>query len=102
MAHFLLSYELAPDHLERRTPYREDHARFVLAAAKRGELLLAGTTGDPVDGALLLFTGAGPEVATAFAEADPYVHEGLITAWRVIPWTIVVGAPAAAPARPES
>jgi uncharacterized protein len=47
--------------------------------------------GDPVEGALLLFRGEGPEVAEAFARADPYVRNGLVTRWQVRPWHTVVG-----------
>jgi uncharacterized protein YciI len=28
----------------------------------------------------------------AFALADPYVTEGLVTAWRVRSWNVVIGA----------
>ena len=27
-----------------------------------------------------------------FVAADPYVANGLVTAWRIRPWTVVVGA----------
>jgi len=33
----------------------------------------------------------------AFAAADPYVANGLVTQWRVREWTTVVGAEAAIP-----
>ncbi len=70
------------------------------AAVERGELLLGGALAEPADGALLLFAGDGPEVASAFAEADPYVRNGLVGAWRVRPWTTVVGRDAATPVHP--
>lgn len=97
MPHFLLSYELAPDYLERRPLYRDAHLALAWAAADSGELVLAGATGAPVDGALLLFTGDSPEAAEAFARADPYVTNGLVTGWRVRPWATVVGEAAAMP-----
>jgi uncharacterized protein YciI len=28
----------------------------------------------------------------AFADADPYVRNGLVTEWTVRPWAVVVGA----------
>ena len=101
MAHFLLIYDTAPDYLQRRAAVRDRHLRLAWAAAERGELLLAGALAEPVDGAVLLFQGDGPEVATAFAEADPYVREGLVARWRVRPWTTVVGPGCATPVRPE-
>jgi uncharacterized protein YciI len=50
-----------------------------------------------VNGAVLLFQGASPEVAASFAKADPYVASGLVTKWRVREWTTVVGPGAANP-----
>ncbi|MEQ5838431.1 hypothetical protein BWP39_00280 [Paraburkholderia acidicola] len=97
--HYLMFYDLAADYLERRGDYRAAHLQLAWAAAERGELLLAGALADPVDGAVLLFSGASPAVAEAFAKADPYVREGLVTRWRVRPWTTVVGEQAATPVR---
>lgn len=92
--HYVLEYEIAPDYLERREPHRAEHLALGRAAAARGELVLAGAF-DPADGALLLFQGTGPETAEAFARADPYVVNGLVTSWRVRRWKTVVGTDAA-------
>jgi uncharacterized protein YciI len=54
---------------------------------------------EPVDTAVLLFTGESPAAAEAFAKADPYVQAGLVTRWRVREWTTVVGEGAATPVR---
>lgn len=51
-------------------------------AHERCELVLGGALADPVDGAALLFRGSSPEVAEEFAQADPYVRNGLVTTWR--------------------
>ena len=98
--HYLLFYDLAPDYLERRGSLRDEHLALAWAAQERGELVLAGAIAEPTDGAVLLFCGDGPEAAERFAAADPYVRAGLVTAWRVRPWTTVVGAAAATPVRP--
>jgi hypothetical protein len=45
---------------------------------------------------VLLFQGETPDVAQSFAAADPYVRHGLVTRWRVRPWTTVVGPDAVA------
>jgi uncharacterized protein YciI len=97
MAHFLLLYDLAPDYLERRAALREAHLGHAWAAVERGELRLGGALTDPVDQAVLLFAGDTPAAAEAFARADPYVTNGLVTGWCVRPWTTVVGAEAATP-----
>ncbi len=98
--HYLLFYEAAPGYLERRKAFREEHLALAWEAAARGELVLGGALEDPVDGALLLFQGGSPQVAEAFAAADPYVRNGLVARWRVRPWRTVVGETASEPLRP--
>ncbi len=46
---------------------------------------------NPPDGVMLLFRGDSPAAAEAFAKADPYVLNGIVTGWRVREWTTVVG-----------
>jgi uncharacterized protein len=89
--HYLLFYDVTPDYLERRTQFRAEHLGLAREAHARGELVLAGALADPVDGAILLFRSDSPAAAEAFAEADPYVRNGLVREWRVREWTTVVG-----------
>jgi len=98
--HYLLFYELCPDYLERRAAFRSEHLALAWQAHERGELVLAGALADPVDRAVLLFSGDSPAAAEAFAAGDPYVRHGLVSSWRVRPWTTVAGEQAANPARP--
>jgi uncharacterized protein YciI len=98
--HYLLFYELAPDYLERRGALRVAHLELAWKSTERGELVLAGALTDPVDRAVFLFQGDSPAAAEAFAKADPYVQKGLVSSWRVRPWTTVVGDGAATPIRP--
>jgi uncharacterized protein YciI len=100
--HYLLMYDGAPDYLQRRGEFRVQHLARAWEAHARGELLLGGALADPVDGAVLLFQGNSPAAAEAFAAADPYVTNGLVTRWRVRPWTTVVGEAAASPMRAGS
>jgi uncharacterized protein YciI len=95
--HYLLFYDLATDYLQRRPEYRAEHLRLARASHARGELVLAGALADPVDGAVLLFRAESDEVARRFAEADPYVLNGLVTSWRMREWTTVVGDGACQP-----
>ncbi len=99
--HYLLLYEVVPDYVERRAAFREEHLALAWAAHDRGDLVLGGAFEDPREGAALLFAGTSPAAAEAFAEADPYVRNGLVTRWRVLPWLTVVGAGAARPLRPQ-
>ncbi|HET6394296.1 MAG TPA: YciI-like protein [Blastococcus sp.] len=88
--HLLLEYSLADDYLERRAALREEHLALARTAHERGELLLAGALPDPYDRALLVWT-APREVVERFAELDPYVRSGLVTAWTVRDWNVVIG-----------
>lgn len=97
MRHWLLFYDYVPDYLERRGALREAHLAHLAPFLDRGELVLGGAFAAPADGAALLFLAEGPETAEAFARADPYVLEGLVTGWRVRAWTTVVGRDAAEP-----
>jgi uncharacterized protein YciI len=92
MKHFLLFYDYVPDYLERRTPFRAAHFAHARAAQERGDLFLAGACtheGAPI--AVIVFQSASRETAEAFAEADPYVLNGLVQRWHVREWTTVLG-----------
>jgi uncharacterized protein YciI len=83
----LLLYDYVEDIVERRDPFRADHLSAIRAAKEDGRILQAGPLGDPPNGAAIVF--ADPATAEAFARADPYVTNGLVTSWRVEPWTLV-------------
>ena len=95
MTYLLLEYTLVDDYLERRAPLRDEHLALARAASERGDLVLAGALADPADRALLVWDTEDASVVTAFAEADPYVREGLVLRWVVRPWTVVIGGRAA-------
>lgn len=92
MSYYILFYEVVDDYLERRKAYRAEHLALAQAATERGELRYAGAYADPVDGAVLVFRGEDDGVARAFAEADPYVLNGLVTSWHIRKWSVVIGA----------
>jgi uncharacterized protein YciI len=91
MTYYVLQYEVVDDYANRRTPFRPLHLQKVRDAHARGELRLAGALNDPPDGALFVFRSESPKAAEDFARNDPYVLNGLITSWRVRPWSVVVG-----------
>ena len=99
--HYLLFYDVVADYAARRVPLRKAHIAHARAAVARGEIVLAGALADPLDGAVFLFAGDTPAAAEAFAQADPYVTNGLVASWRVRTWTTVVGPGAAAPLPPD-
>jgi uncharacterized protein YciI len=97
LKHYLLFYDVAEGYVAKRSTFRAAHLEKVWRAHDRGELVLAGALADPVDGAVLLFKGDSPQVAEAFAQADPYVSSGLVVRWRVREWSTVAGEAAANP-----
>jgi uncharacterized protein YciI len=100
--HYLLIYNVAPNYLEQRATFRDEHLNLAWQAHERGELILGGALSEPVDGAVLLFQGDSPAVAERFAASDPYVRNGLVTRWQVRPWLTVVGDQAESPVRPQA
>jgi uncharacterized protein YciI len=89
--YWLLFYDYVDDIVDRRGPFREAHLARARDAHNRGALLFAGALADPVDGALFVFRADDRDVVEDFARHDPYVKEGLVTAWKVRPWNVVVG-----------
>ncbi len=89
--HWLLLYDYVDDIVERRAPFREAHLALARRAHERGTLLLAGALAEPVDGAVFVFTTDDRSVAEQFVRSDPYVEEGLVTAWTIRPWNVVIG-----------
>lgn len=88
-AHLILLYDYVPDILERRAPHREAHLARIAEWIASGRMLMAGPTGDPPTGALFVLPGDDPGAPELFAGTDPYVEAGLVTARRVLPWTVV-------------
>lgn len=93
-------YDLAPDYLERRGEFRDEHLKLAWEAQERGELVLAGALAEPADHAILLFQCDSPEPVQLFAAKDPYVTRGLVRAFHVRQWNTVVGDLAFNPVRP--
>jgi uncharacterized protein YciI len=89
--HYLLFYDYVENVVERRAPFREGHIALAREAHERGELVMAGAYADPVDGAVFVFRADDPSVVDGFVQADPYVANGIVTGWRVRPWTVVIG-----------
>jgi uncharacterized protein YciI len=85
--HYILFYDYVEDILERRAPHREAHLKEIRAGKDDGRIVMAGPLGDPPHGAVIVFRDQA--VAEAFAQADPYVINGLVTNWRVDLWAVV-------------
>jgi uncharacterized protein YciI len=88
--HLALIYDYVPDVLEKRGPHREAHLAAAAQARDDVGLIAGGALGDPPHGGLLVFATQDRAAVEAFAAADPYVVNGIVTAWRVEPWNVVV------------
>jgi hypothetical protein len=83
----VLVYDYVADVLERRAPHREAHLAAIAEGKQAGRIVMGGAVGDPPHSAWIVFRD--PADAERFAEADPYVGAGLVTARRVEVWTVV-------------
>ena len=55
--HYILFYDYVDDAVTKRAPFRAAHLDYARKSYERGELILAGAFADPVDGAVLVFSG---------------------------------------------
>src|SRR4051794_21019963 len=105
--HQLLFYDYVENIVERRAPHREEHLTYARRFKEDGQIVMAGApgdpppnagfvfrgggaTGDPPHSAVFVFRGGDATEVEAYAREDPYVREGLVTAWRVEPWNVVL------------
>lgn len=87
--HLLVFYDYVADIVERRAPYREEHLARLASAKEAGLVVSAGALGDPPTGAAIVVAG-DVAAAEALIADDPYVVNGLVTGWRIVPWNVVV------------
>jgi uncharacterized protein YciI len=85
-----LFYDYVENVVERRAPYRADHITLIGRWKAEGKVTSGGALGQPPTGALIVFDVDDPAEVEAFVAADPYVLNGIVTAHRVVPWTVVV------------
>jgi uncharacterized protein YciI len=89
VAHFALFYDYVENIVERRAPHRPAHLELYRRWRQEGRLVMGGAIGDPPHGALIVFDVASAAEVEEFAEADPYVLNGLVSGRRIEPWAVV-------------
>ena len=90
--YFALFYDYVENILEKRGPHRPDHLKYISKYVDDGRCKLGGAFADNnVDGALIIFQCDDISQVEDFAKNDPYVLNGLVTNYRVRPWTVVAG-----------
>ena len=87
---YMLFYDYVDDMLERRTPApRGAPGARCSRSETRGNIVMAGALGDPPTGAAIVFRASTPSRSRRSSVTIPYVKAGLVTDWRVEPWTLV-------------
>jgi uncharacterized protein YciI len=86
---YVLLYDSAPDVAANAPAHYAGHAARVGEFQAAGTLLMVGVFADvQADGAMAIFTTA--EAAEDFAQGDPFVRNGVVRSWRVLPWNEVL------------
>jgi uncharacterized protein len=88
--HLVLLYDYVENIVERRAPHRALHLEHAGRARDEGTLIQGGALGDPPHTGMLVFATEDRSAVEAFAQADPYVQNELVTAWRIEPWNVVI------------
>lgn len=91
MQYFLLFYDYVENYLEARAPHRPAHFDHARPAHESGMLVMAGAYSEGAPGAAFVFRAGSAEPIEDFARRDPYVLNGVVTKWRVVPWNVVIG-----------
>jgi uncharacterized protein YciI len=91
--HWIVTYEVVDDYVERREAIRERHLEVVRAAHDSGLLVMGGAFSEPVDGAVIIFESDDAKPIEDWIGNDPYVRAGLVTSWQVRKWSVGNGYP---------
>jgi uncharacterized protein YciI len=86
---YVLVYDYVDNIVERRAPHRERHLEKYREWQADGRIVMGGAIGDPPYGAHIVFDVDDAGVVEEFAKTDPYMLEGLVTDWRIVPWAVV-------------
>ena len=86
---YVMTYRAVQDFMPLAQQHYAGHSARVEEFAGRGELLMVGTFGEPMDGtAMGVFTTR--EAAEEFIAGDPFVLGGVVATWSVRPWNEVL------------
>ena len=88
--HWILFYDVVDDYLDRCGQFRDAHLSLANSMQRMGFLVMAGTYTDPADGAALVFKADDRAIVEQFVRDDPYVTNGLVTAWTIRRWDVTV------------
>lgn len=84
--------ELGEGGMSRAIEVYPRHSAYAAQFGESGDLVLIGTFADPVaDGSMAVFRTR--EAAERFVAGDPFITEGVVSAWRILDWNASVHSP---------
>jgi len=89
--HYMLYYQLVPDILEKRSPYKDEHMKILHELSARGLVFVGG---EMVEGfpAVFMFSGNDDSVLQEWLRRDPYLINGLVKEYRYNEIILVAGS----------
>lgn len=84
----VMTYEVSPEGMAKARENFPAHRARLDEFHARGTLLMAGPWANPMEGALAVFTSR--EAAEEFVQGDPFVLNGVVTAWSLREWNEVL------------
>ncbi len=81
---YVLFYESSPEGLSEAPAHIAAHRALWNEFSTNGTLLMIGPFGNPLEGAMGIFTTR--EAAQEFARRDPFVQHGVTKTWYVREW----------------
>ncbi len=90
MPFYALTYITVDDFANKRTPFREQHLKLAREFFDNKILIMGGSM-QPAIEALLIFNCDTEDTVKLFMQQDPYVQEGLVKAWYIREWNVVIG-----------
>lgn len=88
--YYALVYTLHPDYFTKRESHRPAHFDYVKTYLAKDQFVMGGAFEKVEDGALLIFDVDDENIITEFAKNDPYVINGVVTAWQIKKWNVAL------------
>ena len=88
---YVVQYDYVENLLEKRKPYRTSHLAHIGKQMEQGNVVLAGTVGNPPTEGLMIFRNLTSTEVEQLAQEDPYVINGVVKKFTVKPYLAVVG-----------
>lgn len=88
---FTLHYFFVSNMPEKRQPHRASHLAYLTNLHNEGKLVAGGAYMPACEEGLLIYRAEKKEEVEAFARADPYFLNDLVTDFKVNEWFVPIG-----------